>query len=212
MTGNRVLFSLLAVTTFSYLFLPDPSEAQPGTAAVLEVALLEGLPVHIKAAALSREALSTPVPLGVKFQMANSSSEMLRTVEFIANVSARDGQLKGFHGFTLKVNLAPGEERHFRNTTGSFQLEQGDRVELIPARIAGSRSSWDIDRPDRMKRAASAESSDSPMKDGPTDTCDARCAAKEESCSDKCTCGLAEFSCSCGVGTLTYTCKCYKCV
>jgi len=139
--------------------------------------------------------ISEEMPLRFEFLVKNLSGIYIGREELVATISSRAGELKGFHGSDLTVNLPPGKERQFLYKTGNYQLAPEDTVEL-------STVQEDLGA---MVQATAAS--------GPADLCFARCGAKEAACDTRCSCGVLEFSCSCSDGgAITYTCKCKMCV
>jgi hypothetical protein len=173
--------------------------AGPAEPNSLKLAQSTGVPVTLLSGQLTRIPSTGAVPLGLQLRVKNTADQPIRQLEVHVEVVASDGGARGFHGFTIKTQIPPGEEQSLRYLSPAFELEPGDRVTVA------------LGRAESFGRAWRAEG-DALHKDGPTDTCDARCAVKEEVCTEKCTCGTAEFSCSCGIGTLSYTCKCYRCI
>lgn len=193
----RVTGALVAAT----VCLTGHALADSAGSGALKVGQAPGIPVTIRDAELTRRPSTAAVPLGLRMIVKNTASQPIRLLELHVEVTSPAGQLTGFYGFTIKAHVPPGEEQTLRYFTPQFEIEPGDLVTVTLGRAEGYSRVW------------SSESADgSVTKAGPTDTCDARCAAKEEVCSEKCTCGTSEFSCSCGVGTLSYSCKCFRCI
>lgn len=154
------------------------------------------------------KAAAEEEPLSLRFLVTNASSEFVSRVELTAQVFSEDDQLRGFYSFTVDANLRPGEAKFFVQNTSTFSLSPGDVVELASEAASVGTGSW--------VRSAREDEGGGGLKalfesSGPADTCDARCAVKDEACTTKCVCGVLSFSCSCGVGTFTYTCSCQRC-
>lgn len=138
--------------------------------------------------------ISEEMPLRFEFLARNLSTTYVGRQEVVATILSPAGELKGFHGSDLTVNLPPGKERQFLYKTGNYQLSSEDTVELSTVH----------DDIAAMVQATAAT--------GPADLCFNRCGAKEAACDTRYTCGVLEFSCSCtDGGAITYTCKCKMC-
>lgn len=160
----------------------------------------EGAPVRVTAVGVRKAA--SPQRLGaLKFRISNTSQVPLRLVELTANVYGPKGGFTGFHAFTVQGTLQPGEERYFHYSNAGLTLEPGQRVELVPTFVWGFNQEWDL-----AHRSGTPAQPGKHPKSGPTDTCDARCDAKDAACAERCSCGVNEFSCSCGIGTFSYSC------
>jgi hypothetical protein len=86
--------------------------------------------------------LSESGSLRLEFQLANRSQEFLPWVELTAEIYHSNGDLKGFHAFTLTTSLRPGEQRFFLYRTDEIDLAPGDRVVLSPTFARLGSSNW----------------------------------------------------------------------
>jgi hypothetical protein len=191
-----------------YLWIAVLCLAGPLLAEPFKMTAAEVLDSPVRLSPLSATIHPEGGPLSVRFEMSNNSSEFISRVELTADVFSPDGQLKGFYSFAVNANLRPGEEKFFSQSTGTFALSPGDTVELAPETARLATGTWVRPVPDDKAEGGLKSLFEN---GGPADSCDARCAAKDESCTTKCVCGVLSFSCTCGVGTLSYTCSCQRC-
>jgi len=181
--------------------------ADLGSVPALEVRNLDNGLVRLVGLATHEKALGEEeAPLRLKFRVRNVSAEPIRFLELEAQVFSKDGRLRGFYGFTVKEELAAGEDRFFLHRTSRYSLSPGDLVVLSPVQIVGTRERWEL-------RPAEDMGDTEPLGvfqrvEGLT--CDTRCENAEGRCDARCNnTGFYEFSCSCTEGgTFSYTCKC----
>ena len=211
-----------------------------GCAAVAAVAtpLAAVPPAHVAAIETSPVALSrvetssgieSPRPdLKVELHVLNTSRQRIGELELQALVLSPSGQLKGFHTFTLDVDLAPAERAYLAYRTEQFVVGPGERVLLVPYRAMGPGFTWrlpaeqarrvleEVERRalgrDEAERVWAADTD--PPVDGietPLGHCRSLCAERDTSCLTSCRCGVQSFSCNCSNESISSSCSCFQC-
>lgn len=192
------------------------------------VATIETSPVALSRVETSSGIESPRPDLKVELHVLNTSRQRIDELELQALVLSPSGQLKGFHTFTLDVDLAPAERAYLAYRTEQFVVGPGERVLLVPYRVAGPGFTWrlpaeqakrvlaDVERRalagEEPERAWAADTD--PPVDGiepPLGHCRSLCAERDTSCLTACRCGVQSFSCNCSDESISSACSCYQC-
>ena len=126
MLQSRRTFPVLQVLVFAFVFSALSLAAEAPIR--FEAVNPEDAPTRIDKSGELRASDS----LRLEFQLTNRSREFLPWVELTAEIYRSNGDLKGFHTFTLPTNLRSGEQRFFLYRTSEINLSPGDRVVLAP--------------------------------------------------------------------------------
>ena len=214
----RTASRTFAILTLAALLASVGASAAPQPSPVLEVAPLpSGAPIIITPISATRQPSSTSSVMRLAFRLANDSKVDIHLVELQADVFARNGEPKGFYGFTVRETLPPGVEKLITRRAPEHHLEAGDRVVLTVRRVEGANTAWATE-PVASSNHFDADPFFEELQElnGRPATrvldCDTRCFNHETRCDTRCPCGVKTFSCTCTEGgSINYTCTCETC-
>ncbi len=173
--------------------------------------------------------------LSVRYAIVNTSNETLTRVGIEVAAFYPSGQAKGFHVFTIKARIAPGERLVGTYATAHYHIAAGDRLVMVPYSAAGATLRWVMGQEDFTAVIRSLESAQGeaaaarmvnlqepsvgppqnpyvPGDPGNGGSCLSTCQAASTHCEATCRCGVSSTSCTCNPdGSLTTSCSCFQC-
>jgi hypothetical protein len=173
--------------------------------------------------------------LSVRYAIHNTSKETLTRLGIEVLTFFPSGQVKGFHVFTMKTRIAPGETVFGTYASAQYHVAPGDRLVMVPYSASGAALRWTMDRDDlaavsQSLEAAAGDASSAgmvsledraagppqnqypPGDPGGSTSCLTTCQSAASQCESTCKCGVSSTSCTCNAdGSLTTSCSCFQC-
>jgi len=195
-----------------------------------------GVPFQMVQVALaeSRSSAVGQDGLSIRYAILNTSKDTLTRVGIGVVEFFPSGQIKGFHIFTMKVRIAPGDRVFGTYATAQYRIARGDRLVMVPYSAAGSTLHWVMDKDDfvavnRSLEAVQGDASSAGMVNlqesavgpphnqypgdpGGGGSCLSTCQTAASQCEATCKCGVSSTGCTCNPdGSLTTSCACFQC-
>jgi hypothetical protein len=95
--------------------------------------------------------------LSVRLAIHNISKETLTQVGIEVLTFFPSGQVKGFHVFTLKARIAPGETVFGTYASAQYHVAPGDRLVMVPYSASGAAFRWAMGSDDLVAVSQSLE-------------------------------------------------------